>query len=378
MASLTTQPNVTTTATASSPVGTYPITVSGAVDPDYAIRYVAGTLTIVPPATTTTVTGSATPCVLFQPVTYTVTVGFGGSGTPSGGVTFKDGTKVLGKVTLAGGTASLTTSFCWPGTHNITAVYAGSGTFPASQSAPVQQVVKFATLEPDPLVASQQALFAGGNVIVFLRNVCRNKIMVIDDGLNQGEFAPNGHLVAYGGPLLNVISVAPNITQGAILYGGPGVDCLYGGGGANLLFGGTSTNFLYAGPGNSVLVGGPHTDYLFGGPGRDVLIGGGGLDWLHAGSGDSLLVGNRTVYDSNPQALTAILAEWSSADSLDSRISRLKAGAGLAAGYALSTQTVLNDHSVDFLFGGRGQDWFVNYYYEDVILGYNSRTDRTN
>ncbi len=45
-ATLTTQPTLTTTATATSPVGTYPITASGAVDTDYAISYVAGTVTV--------------------------------------------------------------------------------------------------------------------------------------------------------------------------------------------------------------------------------------------------------------------------------------------------------------------------------------------
>ena len=44
--SLTTQPTFTTTATASSPIGTYSITASGAVDSDYTISYAAGTLTV--------------------------------------------------------------------------------------------------------------------------------------------------------------------------------------------------------------------------------------------------------------------------------------------------------------------------------------------
>jgi hypothetical protein len=43
---LTMQPTVTTTATAGSPVGGYPITASGAVDANYTISYVPGTLTI--------------------------------------------------------------------------------------------------------------------------------------------------------------------------------------------------------------------------------------------------------------------------------------------------------------------------------------------
>jgi gliding motility-associated-like protein len=41
-----TQPTITTTATSSSPVGTYPITASGAVAPNYIITYVAGVYTI--------------------------------------------------------------------------------------------------------------------------------------------------------------------------------------------------------------------------------------------------------------------------------------------------------------------------------------------
>ena len=45
-ASLTTQPTVTTTAVTGSPVGTYPITASGAVAANYNISYVAGTLTV--------------------------------------------------------------------------------------------------------------------------------------------------------------------------------------------------------------------------------------------------------------------------------------------------------------------------------------------
>ena len=46
-ASLTTLPSVTTTATASSPIGTYPITASGAVAANYEITYMNGTLTVV-------------------------------------------------------------------------------------------------------------------------------------------------------------------------------------------------------------------------------------------------------------------------------------------------------------------------------------------
>ena len=55
-ASLTTQPTLATTATASSHVSgnPYSITASGAADSDYTISYVSGTLTVTPAALTIT------------------------------------------------------------------------------------------------------------------------------------------------------------------------------------------------------------------------------------------------------------------------------------------------------------------------------------
>src|SRR5262249_32590609 len=53
-ASLATPPPVSTTATAASAVGTYPITVSGAASPNYTISYVGGTLTVTPAVLTIT------------------------------------------------------------------------------------------------------------------------------------------------------------------------------------------------------------------------------------------------------------------------------------------------------------------------------------
>ena len=55
-ASLTTQPTLSTTATADSHVAgsPYSITASGAVDPDYTISYVAGTLSVTPAPLTIT------------------------------------------------------------------------------------------------------------------------------------------------------------------------------------------------------------------------------------------------------------------------------------------------------------------------------------
>src|SRR4029077_12169417 len=72
-ASLTTQPTLSTTATAASPVGSYAITISGAVDANYSITYVAGTLTVTQAALTLTANnaskayGAAVPALGFTP-----------------------------------------------------------------------------------------------------------------------------------------------------------------------------------------------------------------------------------------------------------------------------------------------------------------------
>ena len=57
---VTTQPTCTTTATSSSPVGSYPTTCTGGVAPNYTFNYVAGTLAVTPaPLTITASSGSA-------------------------------------------------------------------------------------------------------------------------------------------------------------------------------------------------------------------------------------------------------------------------------------------------------------------------------
>ena len=63
-ASLTTAPTCTTTATTASPVGTYPSSCSGAVDPNYAISYVPGTVTVTAPDTTAPPATTAPPTVV--------------------------------------------------------------------------------------------------------------------------------------------------------------------------------------------------------------------------------------------------------------------------------------------------------------------------
>lgn len=91
--------------------------------------------------TATTVSSSANPSVFSQSVTFTASVTSSG-GTPTGTVTFKDGTTTLGTSTLNGsGQATFTTSTLSVASHSVTASYNGSASFNPSTSSALTQTV---------------------------------------------------------------------------------------------------------------------------------------------------------------------------------------------------------------------------------------------
>ena len=105
------------------------------------------TQTVQQDATTTNLKSSANPSVFGQSVTFTATVKAAspGSGTPSGTVTFYDGSTTLGTATLDDGTASFTTSSLSVGSHSIKVSYGGGADFKASTSAVLKQSVRAST-----------------------------------------------------------------------------------------------------------------------------------------------------------------------------------------------------------------------------------------
>ncbi len=93
-----------------------------------------------PPPPVIALTGTPNPVFLLNPVTFTATV-TASTYTPTGSVTFLDGTTPLGTVSLSGGVASLTTSTLAIGLHNITAVYSDT-IFPSDTSNVVPELVE--------------------------------------------------------------------------------------------------------------------------------------------------------------------------------------------------------------------------------------------
>ena len=131
-------PVYSTTATVTSPVGTYPISITGGLSSaNYSIAFVNGTLSISKGTPSVTLASSQNPSTPAASVTFTATLSAGATGT----VTFMDGTTVLGTGTVSGSTANFSTTGLSAGTHSITAVYGGDANYNGVTSPALAQVV---------------------------------------------------------------------------------------------------------------------------------------------------------------------------------------------------------------------------------------------
>ena len=135
---------VATFTTSSLPVGLNSITAfySGAANFSTS-RSAAVSQQVNQASTTTALTSSANPSKFGQSITFkaTISVTSPGHGTPTGTVTFYNGTTVLGTGSVSGGIATFTTSSLSVGTHSIKAVYSGNSDCQTSTSAVLTQVV---------------------------------------------------------------------------------------------------------------------------------------------------------------------------------------------------------------------------------------------
>lgn len=102
--------------------------------------------------TATASISSANPSAFGQSVTFTATVTHQGQSTPTGSVTFLDGTTRLGSAPLgANGVATLSLSSLAPGANSITAAYSGDTNFAPSTSPALNQLVQdFSLVASDP------------------------------------------------------------------------------------------------------------------------------------------------------------------------------------------------------------------------------------
>jgi hypothetical protein len=113
--------------------GARTITASYSGDGNYAVSSGTAAVTVVSGTTATALTAPTT-AVYGTPVALSAKLTATG-GTPTGSITFYDGTTSLGNVALSSGAATLTGVSLTGGGHSLTAAYSGDSTFPASTSA---------------------------------------------------------------------------------------------------------------------------------------------------------------------------------------------------------------------------------------------------
>jgi hypothetical protein len=172
---------------------TAPFTGTGGFDDSTGVADV----TVNRAATTVALGSSVNPAVTSQAVTFTATVAAvaPGSGTPTGTVTFQDGTVVLGTLAVeADGTATITTNFAATGGHAITVVYNGDSNFEASRQALTEQVNAPTTQATTTALAASVNPVRVGQTVTFTATVRDS----IETGTPTGTvtFFVNGRMVA--------------------------------------------------------------------------------------------------------------------------------------------------------------------------------------
>ena len=132
---------------------------------------------------------------------------------PTGLVSFKDGTKILGTVLLANGIANFTTSTLPGGPHTITAQYIGDAVFQPDTSAnyslgvnPINSVTNLTLSEPDPGVVYGEFVDLNANI-----TDANNATLVNETGTVTFSY------VTPGNPKPQILATA-NLTQGKATF----------------------------------------------------------------------------------------------------------------------------------------------------------------
>jgi sugar lactone lactonase YvrE len=131
----------------------------------YASASATVSLTVAKAAPSVALISSVNPVVVATAITFTATVS-SSAGTPTGSVSFYDGSTLLGSGTLALGAAAYATSGLAVGAHSITAAYGGNSNFSALTSSALTETVTAPattatvttlTASPSPLADGQPA-----------------------------------------------------------------------------------------------------------------------------------------------------------------------------------------------------------------------------
>jgi hypothetical protein len=130
--------------TSSLVVGKHAITAEYSGDSTFGASLSSAVAQTVRYHTSTSIGPSVNPSVFGQSVSFTAAVA-GSGASPTGTVTFRDGTTSIGTVPLVGNTAVLSTSLLHAGSHAISATYSGDSNSSESRGTVSQKVNKAGT-----------------------------------------------------------------------------------------------------------------------------------------------------------------------------------------------------------------------------------------
>jgi len=189
------------------------------------------TLSIAQAPTTTVLTQSPSSSSFGQPVTLTATVSATpGAGTPTGTVTFTDGTTTLGTVPLnANGQASLTTEL-GAGPHTVVATYSGAPNFAPSASSAQGSTLTVGCTQTITGNHPGSIVVSSGSTCLVNANVTGSVVVQPGAALDVEGSTVSGSISAQGPSALRVCaiylggSLSSTGAKGFVLIGGDGDD----------------------------------------------------------------------------------------------------------------------------------------------------------
>jgi hypothetical protein len=131
---------------------------------DYTTATSTVTLTVNKATPTIALVSSAASAYVLNSVTFTATLS-SPAGSPTGTVSFYDGTTLLGSATVASGSAAYSTSALLAGTHSITAVYSGDSNFAGVTSGTLSQVIENFTIATQGTGTTTVTASPGGQAV---------------------------------------------------------------------------------------------------------------------------------------------------------------------------------------------------------------------
>jgi len=150
-------------------LGQHSITASYAGDSSDAASVSPALIQVVKQPATIVLVASPNPVVVTASVTLSATA-TAATGTPSGAITFYDGTTAIGSANLnASGVATFSTTQLSAATHSLSAQYAGDATDAAAQSNVVSEVIQQATTLT--MIGSSNANATVGSAVTFAATV---------------------------------------------------------------------------------------------------------------------------------------------------------------------------------------------------------------